>query len=661
MRHFKIFSYVKAEGGIFVGGNSANGSSRTRTAQQLCCGFTEIYRGCAVRSESVTVVQQIEMATTAFSLNVALSASVGKETLHQLRSCVDVGEAEDDFRLPIVCVESFRLSPSLISDNEYPRLAAIFCPSALIESAYEQLQMRVDNSAIQWVRDPTKLSQVLLSFIHPFLTQNFTIRAIFSTRKQQHAPSDLVLIDLSHTPRAAMVDLMDSTNCQVVHSGPEAILKVLLLNVVQFTMSTSKLTKIAMDARRRPIDASTETTFEIPTCAVCLHRIDPLRLGLPRPQNHHLCSKFCPPPNLANTSGNAISCPRQRLLRPWPPPNHCKVCHVIQNYWRKNEDDRAVHDEDEYLVCSYCGMKETLWICLTCAVVGCGRYSNKHAAEHNGTTGHPFCLELSTLRIWSYVDGEFAHRLDLLECPSSPPLLHPWVVRGSASAVTAPMAPADYVASNSNRSQYASLASHRDSNARDDDYERMIAANFATVDEKTPKKATMIGEEYEALLQSALEEQAQHYEGEITGLRATLTAQQVDQESMTPEETSKIKSLREQIAALRADIDRAGRELLDSQAQEAGHRATSQRLLREQRVAQDLLTKIQQEALSEHEQGRMQIEELELQIADLTANHRMMQQFSQNDDLKNAQIFGTEQSSPKSKKGKKPKKSLFRR
>jgi hypothetical protein len=33
--------------------------------------------------------------------------------------------------------------------------------------------------------------------------------------------------------------------------------------------------------------------------------------------------------------------------------------------------------------------------------------------------------------------------------------------------------------------------------------------------EKTPEKATMIGEEYEALLQSALEDQAQHYEGEI--------------------------------------------------------------------------------------------------------------------------------------------------
>ena len=56
-----------------------------------------------------------------------------------------------------------------------------------------------------------------------------------------------------------------------------------------------------------------------------------------------------------------------------------------------------------------------------------------------------------------------------------------------------------------------------------DHYKRIVASSFASVDEKTPKKATMIGEEYEVLLQSALEEQAQYYEGEIAWLRATLS------------------------------------------------------------------------------------------------------------------------------------------
>ena len=324
-----------------------------------------------------------------------------------------------------------------------------------------------------------------------------------------------------------------------------------------------------------------------------------------------------------------------------------------------------------------CGMKETLWVCLTCGFVGCGRYSSKHAVQHNSDTRHPFCLELSTLRIWSYVDGEFAHRVDFLECPSSPPLLQPWVQpqppRRSSFAASAMDAAAICAGdgSTTDLNQYASSSMTRaSSNSRNtpydmtlDDYERMIAANFASVDEKSPQKATMIGEEYEALLQSALEEQAQHYEGEITSLRAHLAAEQVDQNAMTPAEAAEIDSWQKEIGILREKIERAGRELLLLQAQQAGHRATSQRLLREQRVAQDLLTKIREESAMEYEQGRVQIEELEQQIADLTANQKMMQQFSQNEDLKNSQIFGASEQSPnpKAKKGKTKRKGLFRR
>jgi hypothetical protein len=42
---------------------------------------------------------------------------------------------------------------------------------------------------------------------------------------------------------------------------------------------------------------------------------------------------------------------------------------------------------------------------------------------------------------------------------------------------------------------------------------------------------------------------------------------------------------------------------------------------------------------AESMQGNMQVEELELQIADLTANFRMRDQFS--GELSNAQIYGT--------------------
>jgi hypothetical protein len=75
--------------------------------------------------------------------------------------------------------------------------------------------------------------------------------------------------------------------------------------------------------------------------------------------------------------------------------------------------------------------------------------------------------------------------------------------------------------------------------------------------EKSPKKATMIGEEYEALLQSALEDQAQHYEGEITRLRAELTAAVVDQSSMTPNEQTVVEAVRGDRDRLRHDIEHA--------------------------------------------------------------------------------------------------------
>eukprot|EP00957_Ditylum_brightwellii_P147931 11264134-Ditylum_brightwellii.AAC.1 len=75
----------------------------------------------------------------------------------------------------------------------------------------------------------------------------------------------------------------------------------------------------------------------------------------------------------------------------------------------------------------------------------------------------------------------------------------------------------------------------------------------------------MIGEEYEALLQSALEDQAQHYEGEISRLRAELTAKRVDGEKLTERERMEVESLRSTISDLRRDADHLGRKLLDAQ------------------------------------------------------------------------------------------------
>lgn len=143
-------------------------------------------------------------------------------------------------------------------------------------------------------------------------------------------------------------------------------------------------------------------------------------------------------------------------------------------------------------------------------------------------------------------------------------------------------------------------------------------------------------------------------------LTPIFSAQHVDRKSITEEEALEIDTLGAQINALRKDIDHAGHRLLEIQSSEAGHRATSQRLLREQTVIQDLLKKIREETSMEHSRGQEQMDELELQIADLNTNQRMMEQFSQDSSLKNSQIFAAEQqASPSLKSTKKGKK--FRR
>jgi len=238
-------------------------------------------------------------------------------------------------------------------------------------------------------------------------------------------------------------------------------------------------------------------------------------------------------------------------------------------------------------------------------------------------------------------------RPDLLDCPSSPPLSHPWLTRGLET------------------DHSGSLSSHT---ARSNQHDAsMSAANAISSSEaeKSSKKAVMIGEEYEALLQSALEDQAQHFEGEITSLRAELTASLVDKDSMTAEEAKEIEQLRAEIQKAKLDIDAASKELLEAQAHEAGLRATSQKLLAEQQEANDLLKKIQEEHRRENEQGKMQVEDLEQQIADLSANLRMRKQFSQSDELCNAQIFGTtstpETKSSGARRGKKKGSRFFRK
>jgi BRCA1-associated protein len=481
-----------------------------------------------------------------------------------------------------------------------------------------------------------QLSSDLLSSIHPFLAEHGNLIGVVSACREQgeSAAADVILIDVSNAPQHWLHDIKASLNGEHMARAPSAVIKLVPISSIFLTATDP----------RSPDSASSKTLSEIPTCSVCLHRIDPLRLGMPKPQNHQLCSKFCPGIVAGEQQGD--TCRNQHFLRPWPCPSNCVACHVIHDRWKNympvsasnTTDDKGASAEKGDLFCHQCAMQETLWVCLTCGFVGCGRYSHRHAAQHFEESGHPYSLELATLRIWDYSTSEFAHRLDLLECPS--------VQRLDGQLPVGAEKPMHQA------------TSYYDPNMMNDMVSPAVSCSF---EETSPKKANMIGEEYEALLQSALEDQAQHYEGEITRLRAELTAENVDAGAMTKEEMEIIDNLKADVARFRAEIDRVSRQLLDAQAQEAGYRADSQRLLREQSVAKDLLDKIQEEAARENMEGQMQMEELEQQVADLTANLRMRHQFSQDEELSNSQIFGTRSSNANSGKRGKKLRRLFRK
>lgn len=54
---------------------------------------------------------------------------------------------------------------------------------------------------------------------------------------------------------------------------------------------------------------------------------------------------------------------------------------------------------------------DSLWICLVCGHIGCGRYQGGHAAKHYRDTGHCYALQLGSHRVWDYKGDNFVHRL----------------------------------------------------------------------------------------------------------------------------------------------------------------------------------------------------------------------------------------------------------
>jgi BRCA1-associated protein len=120
-------------------------------------------------------------------------------------------------------------------------------------------------------------------------------------------------------------------------------------------------------------------TTEIPNCPVCLERMDATVSGV-----------------LTLTCNHSFHC---KCLSRWK-DSSCPVCRYAS----------GIVDEETTL-CMACGSDGTgedgsLWMCIICGHVGCGRYSGGHAHAHFEASKHAYSMNLRTQRVWDYVgDG----------------------------------------------------------------------------------------------------------------------------------------------------------------------------------------------------------------------------------------------------------------
>ncbi|KDN49572.1 hypothetical protein K437DRAFT_255248 [Tilletiaria anomala UBC 951] len=240
---------------------------------------------------------------------------------------------------------------------------------------------------------------------------------------------------------------------------------------------------------------------ELPTCPVCLERMDASVTGL-----------------MTITCQHTFHC---SCLSKWT-DSRCPVCrysqtrqaygHILARRPGEEDDESAPMPS----ACTVCATTTDLWVCLICASVGCGRYKSGHAHQHYIETGHLYSLELETQRVWDYAGDGYVHRLiqnktdgKLVELPSA--------------------------------SSTGNTPSGKGS------YSQAISGEMVSSD-----KIESIGLEYSYLLTSQLESQRFYYEDKIHGLQSKLDDMVERDEALT----SRVSKADAALAQLREEVHR---------------------------------------------------------------------------------------------------------
>ncbi|GAA5841921.1 hypothetical protein JCM9279_003153 [Rhodotorula babjevae] len=257
-----------------------------------------------------------------------------------------------------------------------------------------------DGRAVGLVSVPGVLNAAaLLEFIAPALDDVEQVRMLRDATPNR----SLVLVRFHDAAKANEFRRMydgkpyhDSKDSEICHVVPISSVKLKATSTPPFTFPSSS--GAGATAATGPLvdPVSGRELVELPTCPVCLDTLDARANG-------GLVSVLC---------GHSFHC--SCLLR-WR-DSRCPVCRYSNARQRRNTVSEASDAK-----CAVCQSPSNLWICVICGNVGCGRYQGGHAHSHFGETGHSYSLELSTGRIWSYLDDEYVHRLIRLRPSDSSP------------------------------------------------------------------------------------------------------------------------------------------------------------------------------------------------------------------------------------------------
>ncbi|KAJ3381886.1 hypothetical protein HDU92_005079 [Lobulomyces angularis] len=221
----------------------------------------------------------------------------------------------------------------------------------------------------------------------------------------------------------------------------------------------SKFSNSEVESNQIPL--APHNLIELPTCPVCLDRMDASVTSLLTIICHHTFHSQC--------------------LKKWG-DSSCPVC----RYSTKSLQEEIQNE------CDTCRVQENLWICLLCGHVGCGRYVKGHAYAHFNETSHLYALELETQRVWDYAGDGYVHRL----------------IQNLEGKIVELEAPAN------SRGPVPDLLEHGKGNSYVEDESGI-----------TQKKLDHISLEYTYLLTSQLESQRLYYESQLSKFQSVLTSQ----------------------------------------------------------------------------------------------------------------------------------------